>query len=76
MFRFYIHWPKQGQTESGVQTYDFYVLSTSNSFGSNITSLNNAFPVSSVVSYQSYGTTTINYQTANRSIHYNLQCTY
>ena len=76
MFRFYIHWPKQGQTESGVQTYDFYVLSTSNSFGSNITSLNNAFPVSSVVSYQSYGTISINYQTANRSIHYNLQCTY
>lgn len=53
-----------------------YILSTSNSFGSNITSLNSAFPVSSVVTYQSYGNTAINYQTANRSIHYNLQCTY
>lgn len=76
MFRFKIHWPRQGQNEYGCQTYDFYVLSTSNSFGSNITSLNNAFPVSLTNNMQSYGNTSINYNTANRSIHFNLQCTY
>ena len=76
MFRFKIHWPKQGQMENGCQTYDFYVLSTSKSFDSNITSLENAFPVSLISNMQTYGETFIDYNTSNRSIHFNLQCTY
>lgn len=76
MFRFKIHWPKQGQMEYGCQTYDFYVLSTCKSFDSNITSLENAFPVSLINNMQSYNNVTIDYNTSNRSIHFNLQCTY
>lgn len=76
MFRFKIHWPKQGQLEYGCQTYDFYVLSTSKSFDSNITSLDNAFPVSLINNMQAYNNVNIDYNTANRSIHFNLQCTY
>lgn len=76
MFKFYIHWPKQGQVENGCQTFDFYVLSTSKSFAPNITSLENAFPVRSTDNMQYNGLTPINYNTANRSIHFNLQCTY
>ncbi len=76
MFRFKIHWPKQGQMEYGCQTYDFYVLSTCKSFDSNITSLENAFPVSLINNMQSYNNVPIDYNTSNRSIHFNLQCTY
>lgn len=76
MFRFKIHWPKQGQMEYGCQTYDFYVLSTCKSFDSNITSLENAFPVSLINNMQDYNNVAINYNTVNRSIHFNLQCTY
>lgn len=76
MFRFKIHWPKQGQMEYGCQTYDFYVLSTCKSFDSNITSLENAFPVSLINNMQNYNNVNINYNTVNRSIHFNLQCTY
>lgn len=76
-FNFKMHWPKQGIQIGNTYEYDFYVVSTTNSFDRNITSLNNAFPTSFVDGDKNVvNARNVNYNTLNRSIHFNLSCSY
>ena len=75
LYTFHIHWPKQSYKVNNERVdYDFYVMSTTNSFHNKITNINfnNSF-------YNYYGRDNMNYydyNSYNRGIHFNFQCTY
>ena len=70
---FHIHWPKQSYKVNNERVdYDFYVMSTTNSFHNNITNINfNSYCYNSNSYNYDY-----DYNSQNRGIHFNLQCTY
>ena len=71
---FHIHWPKQSYKVNDERVdYDFYVMSTTNSFHNNITNINfNSYRYNYNYNYN-YD---YDYNSQNRGIHFNLQCTY